>query len=125
MSNNFQQWNNYDPEKRHPGCFQLWMVAMILFSILAAILWLDQRLLAILPPLAVYAVVGTTIAEAVCVFGIFQWKKWGVYGLVAALIFSFILKSTLNLVESRSIISMIVAFVILYFFVPPKWKYYT
>jgi hypothetical protein len=105
------------------GCLSLWLGASVLFSVLALILILGvggeltRRGLGLLFVLSIAAIV----VDLVCIYGIYQWKRWGVIGLVATSLISLALNVAGGTATATTCISPFVQMGILWYLVNDKW----
>ena len=98
-------------DKQQHGCLSLWLAGMFIFA-----LWALAQILSALPlysrtfgTFASYVLVGTLIAEMMCVIGIVRWKRWGVYGLGLAVLINFCLRVTLRILVLQTLLAFVFA----------------
>lgn len=105
------------------GCLSLWLGASVLFSILALFLFfgiggeLTRRGYGLLFIFGIVAV----IINLVCLYGIYNWKRWGVYGFVAADIIGLVVNVIAGSVTAATCVSPFVQLGILWYLVNDKW----
>ncbi len=134
---NFDNYPNYrTPEQRaldaqfpeRGGCLTIWLIAAILLNVgYGGITYLqilelysDPRVQAVISPFYVIALGVLLLMVSVGLFAIWNWKRWGVYLVVVAIIFSiFVQVGPVNPV--RSYLAPIVQLAILYFLISPRW----
>jgi hypothetical protein len=75
--------------------------------------------------LALLVLLAIGIVEMVSALGIFQWKRLGVYGLLAAVSVGLCLRIFVGFARPESVVSIFLAYVMIYVFVRPNWEYYT
>jgi hypothetical protein len=116
----------------HGGCLTLWLVVQGLGTVYAAILLMgvfSQVSRARSPALTIYVAIVTVfiIGTIASLIGIWRWKRWGIYGIVAVSIFSPITEFIFA-TSSFSLLDCAQPFVgnlILYYLVHDKWDHYT
>ena len=117
------------------GCLTAWLGVSLALSLIGAVLFLQVldgfRPGALRPgfrmPFSSFAVVfmiGLTIADIVCLYGTWNWKRWGVYGLVVVAIVSPLAESMLGRAAEADFIAPIVQMVILWLLLRNKWQYF-
>lgn len=110
----------------HGGCLTLWLVVSALAAIFVIVSLLGIRELAArrgVGPL-VYILIAASVLHIVFVVGIFDWRKWGVYGIVAIVIISPILQIIAGIATTRDYIAPFVQLGLLYYLIHDKWDYY-
>lgn len=114
------------------GCLTFWLGVQALFTGIAAIYFLNvlgQLGRVRSPGLGLYLLILAALIAGMiaCLIGIWRWKRWGVYGIVAISIASFIAEfifstPTLNITDC---LQPIVGNLILYYLIHNQWDYYT
>jgi hypothetical protein len=105
------------------GCLNLWLGASVLFGILALFLLLgvggelDRRGYGFLFILSLAAIV----VDLVCIYGIYQWKRWGVIGLVATSLINLAFTVMAGIATATTCVSPFVQIAILWYLVHDKW----
>lgn len=105
------------------GCLNLWLGASALFSVLAIFLFLGaggeltRRGFGFLFIFGLIAI----IFNLVCIYGIYNWKRWGVYGWVAGSLLSFVINVIAGTATTTTCVSPLVQMGILWYLVNDKW----
>jgi len=113
------------PVRKRGGCLTALLIAMLIMNPLAAMYYFlngSQVSLAfpnmpafVIPLLGVIGLVNMGLA-----FGIWEWKKWGVYGFIASAVINFGINAMY--VNLPSAFSGLVGVVILVVLIRPFWK---
>ncbi|MBZ0297742.1 MAG: hypothetical protein K8L99_34625 [Anaerolineae bacterium] len=111
----------------------LWLVAGIGLSAFNLLLiaytllpWLDRLERVPLPTLGSIFLWGAiTIANIRCLWAIWQWKRWGVYGAAVTLIVSIFAKAMITIVSPTDMFRLFFQLFLLWLLVKDKWKHFT
>lgn len=128
---------NYRAEqgKNRGGCLTVWLgvsLALSLLTVLLLIQSLDAFRPGALPGgrtmpvsiVTVLLVLALGIANVVSIYGIFQWKRWGVYGLVAVLIASPVVELMIGTATGRDLLQPFIQIGLFAFLLRGKWPYF-
>jgi len=121
------------PQTKERG---VWLSAWLVLMFLSAI-WVAYRYISIIQefidihsprftgilPIALYTLIGLAAVNLVCVVGIWNWRKWGVYGIVATSIVALIINFLIGVPFFASLLGL-VGLVILWLLVQPKWPHF-
>ena len=105
------------------GCLSLWLGASVLFSIIAGFVILGaggeltRRGYGLLFVFAIAAIV----VNLVCIYGIYNWKRWGVIGFIAATVIGLVLNMIGGTATASTCASPFVQFGILWYLLNDKW----
>jgi O-antigen ligase len=128
QSGNAPAWQG---EKERGGCLTAWLVVVtafnLFFGLISSLQLLsyvgDPRVTRVIPAVVIYGLIGLEIALIAGLFGIWNWKRWGVYTVAGALaisaVFSLILGDAL-----RGLVFPIIQFAIFFYLINPKWDYF-
>ncbi len=88
-------------EKQRHGCLTAWLVLMIAGGVFTALLYTLGReaisgYMPSLPGWTFPAFVLTGIANILCAVALFQWKKWGFWGVVAVSVVTFVINLSIG-----------------------------
>lgn len=108
----------YVPTRERHGCLSVWLVLYAITGVIAlfSISSMVPQLVRVLPALPVYLMFLVMLGEVICIVATFFWKKWGVYGYLALLTLSMILRLMLGLFTLRSVGSVVFGYAMMYFF---------
>jgi O-antigen ligase len=117
--------------KERGGCLTAWLVLAtafnLFFGLIASLQLLsfagDPRVTRVVPSLVIYGLVALQIALIAGLFGIWNWKRWGVYVVAGALAISAILSLIMGDVL-RGLLFPIIQFGLLFYLINPKWDYF-
>ena len=116
-------WTSSGSKPDRGGCLNLWLGASALFGVLGIFLILGladelgRRGMGFFYVVSLVALV----AALVCVYGIYQWKRWGVYGLVATSFINLTVSVMAGIATATSCVSPFVQVAILWYLVHDKW----
>jgi len=118
---------NYSSSKpERGGCLTWWLGLSLVFSILAILLFLglgselSRRGFASLVVIGVVAI-GVNL---LFLYGIYEWKRWGVYGFAAASIISLVISIIGRTATTRDFVSPFIQIGLLWYLVKDKWDYF-
>jgi hypothetical protein len=126
----YQSSASVKPERG--GCLTLWLVVSSLAAVVGVILLFQTLglLNRVSGPRAsqvqlvlIFAGIFLMIGIA-CLWGIWNWKKWGVYGVIATGIVSPLLQFLLGVGNAVDCVRPIIQFGVLYFLINDKWDYF-
>ena len=111
------------------GCLSLWLAASALFGALAVITLLQLWNLVLQTPNAFQRVSPVVlvlfsaliIGLLVCLGGIWNWKRWGVYGAALCSIVSPFVESAMGVANAQDWIAPIIQIAVLWYLVKDKW----
>ena len=105
----------------------IWLIGMILFALYAAYVWSGaiSSLRREYSDVLVYGALGLLILQIFAELGILLWKRWGVYGLIGALLINLVLRLLLGTVDDISVAVFVLAAAMLWWIVRPNWTLYT
>lgn len=115
--------------RERSGCLNLWLGASALFGAFAVVSMIDlwafvfrtpnafQRV----SPVALFLYSALLIGLLVCVWGIWKWKQWGVYGAALTSIASPFIEYSLGVATTSDWVAPFVQIIILYYLVKDKW----
>ncbi|MBZ0297743.1 MAG: hypothetical protein K8L99_34630 [Anaerolineae bacterium] len=109
------------------GCLTLWLVVSVGFSVLSLSLILANVLLPWLDslqgmPLTTFGAIFLVIANLYCLWAIWRWKRWGVYGLIVTFIASLIVELMIGTATDADFIAPFIQIGILAFLIKDKWE---
>ena len=116
-------WTSSGSKPDRGGCLNLWLGASVVFSILAIVLFLGLGEQLTRRGLGFFLIFGivAVIVNLACIYGIYQWKRWGVYGLIGASLVSLVLNVIGGTVIVTTFVSPFVQMAILWYLVHDKW----
>ncbi len=94
------------------GCLSLWLVLVMGSNLLGIFGFATEGTLNFLA-------LALSIGHFACAAALWNWKKWGAYGLAVSFALTFILG--LVFVDMLSLVSAVVPAILLYFLASPKW----
>lgn len=134
-----RKYGNFDSpqqvyDKDRGGCLSLWLIGSTLFS-LYGLFVLCQAVSIVSDRSSFYSnrsglmcafvLLGAiVIGSLVSLFGIWNWKKWGVYGIATMSIASPIIEGLVGAPDASDLVAAVVQLTILYFLVKDKWDYF-
>jgi hypothetical protein len=108
--------------RERSGCLTFWLGANAVLAVIAlvVIVGVARESQSFLNPLVFW---GTILMPAfiVSLVGIWNWKRWGVYGLAAVIILSSGVQQIVNYKPFENLAAMIVQLAILYVLVRGQW----
>jgi len=116
-------WTSSGVKPDRGGCLNLWLGASALFGVLGIFLILGlggdltRRGMGLFFVLSLVALV----VVLVCDYGIYQWKRWGVYGLVATSFINLAISVMAGIATATSCVGPFVQLGILWYLVHDKW----
>ena len=127
-SGNASAWQG---DKERGGCLTVWLVVVtafnLFFGLISSLQLLsyvgDPRVTRVLPAVVIYGLIGLEIALIAGLFGIWNWKRWGVYTVAGALTISAVL-SLISGDALRGLVFPIIQFAIFFYLINPKWDYF-
>ncbi len=118
---------NYISQKpERGGCLSWWLGLSLVVSVLALIFFLgvgqqlSQRGFGYLIVFGIVAVV----VNLACLYGIYQWKRWGVYGFAVGSIVSLIVSILGSTATARDFAAPFIQIGLLWYLVKDKWDYF-
>jgi hypothetical protein len=120
-------------ERPRSGCLTVYLVLVIVFSLLSAVQYLamgavvraglEQMGMSVpgwyLPLMGVLS-----LAQIAFAIGIWQWKRWGVYGFVGLSLLSIVFNMVAGISPVFTIIASAIGLGILFFVVRPLWDHF-
>lgn len=81
--------------RERAGCLSYWLAILVLLNVVGIVSYLTGgNSVFYLPPnpptWAIGLLIGATVVSAVCAYGVWMWKRWGLYGFVASFIVAMI-----------------------------------
>ncbi len=78
-----------EPVRQRAGCLSYWLAILMLLNVVGIISYLaGGNSVFYLPPdypaWAIYLLIVATVVNAVTAYGVWTWKRWGLYGFVAS-----------------------------------------
>lgn len=115
----------YDKPERG-GCLSWWLGVSFVVSILAlfVILGSSAQLTRHGFGYLIFFGVAAVGINLACLYGIYQWKRWGVYGFAAASILSLIVSLSGSTGTIRDLFTPLIQIGLLWFLVHDKWDYF-
>lgn len=122
-------------EKSRGGCLTIWLGVSLAFSLISAVLLL-QVLDAFRPgalrpgyrmPFSGFGIIlllGLVVAHIVSLYGAWNWKRWGIYGLGTVIFASPVVETLLGTATATDCFAPIVQVCILWLLVRNKWDYF-
>lgn len=114
------------PKPERGGCLSIWLAVSALFIIIAffglAGLASEAERQGI--GAVIYVLMGMSVLSLVCLYGIYEWKRWGVYGLAAISIISPFVEASLGVADASDCIAPFVQLGILAYLVNDKWMHF-
>lgn len=107
--------------KIRPTFLKVWLILIIIGNVFSLVYSL---IAAFLVPLILISI-PIVIANLVCIWALFNWKKWGFYGYIIIGIFSLFLNYYIfSGIEGAlvSLIGAVIGIIILYFAMKPVWE---
>jgi len=106
--------------KERPGFLSFWLGFMIFSIAFSFILVLAT------PVISPWVAIPSLILNSVCVWALYNWKRWGFYGIVTLNIIGLLLNGGLygGLGLMISIFSTAISILILYVAMSPVWDYF-
>ena len=103
--------NTAEAKQRH-GCLTAWLIGMIIFNSLAALFYLIASAkiklnLPKAPPWATPTLAVVCITNLVFCVALFQWKKWGFFGLVGTAILTAVINLKVGISISKVLFGML------------------
>ena len=128
QSGNTPAWRG---EKERGGCLTVWLVVVtafnLFFGLISSLQLLsyvgDPRVTRVIPAVVIYGLIGLEIALIAGLFGIWNWKRWGVYTVAGALAISAVF-SLISGDALRGLVFPIIQFAIFFYLINPKWDYF-
>lgn len=74
--------------------------------------------------LVVFLLGGLLVGTFACLYGIWNWKRWGVYGIAALSVASLLVSIILDVATSRDFIQPFTQNAVLWFLIRKKWQYF-
>jgi hypothetical protein len=120
-------------ERPRSGCLTVYLVLMIVFSLLGAVQYLAMggamrqtmaQLGTTLPGWYLPVMGVFSLASVATAVGIWQWKRWGVYGFVGISLLSLVINLVAGISPGFSIIASVVGLAILFYLVRPLWDHF-
>lgn len=108
------------------GCLSFWLGASLVVSVMALFVFLglgselSRRGFSWIVLFGFFAVA----VNLACIYGIYKWKQWGVYGFVAASIMSLVLEMISQTVTARDFVAPFIQIGILWYLIKDKWDYF-
>lgn len=127
-SGNASAWQG---DKERGGCLTVWLVVVtafnLFFGLISSLQLLsyvdDPRVTRVIPAVMIYGLIGLEIALIAGLFGIWNWKRWGVYTVAGALAISAVF-SLISGDALRGLVFPIIQFAIFFYLINPKWDYF-
>jgi hypothetical protein len=119
--------SNYSAQKPdRGGCLNWWLGLSFVFSILVFIIFLGLgSQLSRLGYGALFIIGLVSVgANVVFLYGIYDWKRWGVYGFIAGSIISFVVSALSRNMTLRDLAAPFVQIGLLWYLVNDKWQYF-
>lgn len=119
-------------QRKRGGCLTLWVTVSAIMGVIAAFGFCNLLgVVGRVPPAlrrisigSMFLLGGLIAAQLVCLWGIWQWKKWGVYGMAAIAIASPFIEGALGIATATDWLAPFIQLGILYFLVKDKWDYF-
>lgn len=119
-------------KRERGGCLTVWVAASAIVGVIAVFGFFNLLgVIGRIPTAARRISIGTLFlfggllaAQLVCLWGIWEWKKWGVYGMAAIAIASPFVEGALGVATATDWIAPFIQIGILYFLIKDKWGYY-
>ena len=96
------------------GCLSMWLVAVMGFNLLGNCMLLANGIFDVIA-------LGLSAANIVCAAAVWNWKRWGAYGLASSFSVSFIIGLALG--DGYTIASSLLPAALLFSLVEPKWRW--
>ena len=118
--------NNYKIKPEHGGCLTAWLAVSVLAAIFTIVTLAGIREVAQQRGIGtlIYILIGASVLHVVFIVGIFDWRRWGVYGLIAIVIISAVLQIIAGVATTRDYVAPFVQLGLLYYLIHEKWDYY-
>ena len=115
--------------RERSGCLNLWLIASIVFGLIALFGLIQVWELVLRTPNAFQRVspIGLILLSAlligmlICVWGIWRWKRWAVYGIALTSIVSPFVEYAFFRADASDVIAPFIQIAVLYFLVKDKW----
>jgi hypothetical protein len=124
-----------DEVRQRGGCLTAWLGVSLAASLITGVLLL--QMLDLLRPgtirleadrqyvlLVVFLLGGLLVGMFACLYGIWNWKRWGVYGIAALSVASLLVSIILDVATSRDFIQPFTQNAVLWFLIRKKWQYF-
>lgn len=106
----------------------LWLVVSAIISIVGALLFFNEADLAsgrdVREFVAILLIGSLTIGTLYCLWRLWKWQQWGVYGFIFTSLILPLYKDTFVPATPLSFIVPILQIVVLYFVIKDTWHYY-
>jgi hypothetical protein len=110
------------------GCLTAWLVVSTILTVIAGVAFMQLLSVLIRPrafedisPVGVLLLGGLMIGSSICLIGVWNWKRWGVYGIALTSCISPLIEVFFFRADVTDFIAPFVQIAILWYLVSGKW----